>query len=55
MRYEGERPHQAASSAKRVRVHGPRAYDDYQRQHNVASVDGLPAVEPAELRGAALR
>ena len=55
MRYEGERPHQAASSAKRVRVHGPRAYEDYQRQHTVASVDGLPAVAPGELRGAALR
>ena len=50
MRYEGERPHQAASSAKRVRVHGPQAYDDYQREHNVQSIDGLPAVAPEELR-----
>ena len=50
MRYEGERPHQAVSSAKRVRVHGPQAYDDYQREHNVESIDGLPAVAPAELR-----
>jgi hypothetical protein len=50
MAYEGERPHQAKSSSKRVRVHGPRAYDDYQRQHNTASIDGLPAVEPAELQ-----
>ena len=45
--YEGERPHQAASSAKRVRVHGPEAYEDYQREHNAASIDGLPAVELA--------
>ena len=53
MRYEGERPHQAASSAKRVRVRGPQAYDEYQREHNVESIDGLPAVAPAELRGGA--
>ena len=45
--YEGERPHQAASSAKRVRVKGPDAYLDYQREHNAASIDGLPAVELA--------
>ena len=45
MDYVGERPHQAASSAKRVRVHGPDAYVVYQREHNAASIDGLPAVE----------
>ena len=45
MEYAGERPHQAASSAKRVRVHGSDAYLDYQRRHNAASIDGLPAVE----------
>ena len=48
LEYAGERPHQAASSAKRVRVHGPDAYLDYQREHNLASIDGLPAVELAE-------
>ena len=48
MDYVGERPHQAASSAKRVRVHGPSAYEDYQREKNAASIDGLPAVELAE-------
>ena len=53
MHYEGERPHQTASSAKRVRVHGPTAYDAYQREHNVESIDGLPAVAPAELRDGA--
>ncbi len=47
MDYAGERPHQAKSSAKRVRVHGPQAYEDYQREHNEASIDGLPAVELA--------
>jgi hypothetical protein len=48
MEYVGERPHQAASSAKRVRVHGPDAYVDYQRRHNATSIDGLPAVDPVE-------
>ena len=45
MDYVGERPHQPKSSAKRVRVHGPDAYVDYQREHNSRSIDGLPAVE----------
>jgi hypothetical protein len=45
MDYVGERPHQAASSAKRVRVHGPDAYVAYQREKNAVSIDGLPAVE----------
>ena len=45
MEHVGERPHQAASSAKRLRVHGPDAYLGYQREHNAASIDGLPAVE----------
>jgi predicted pyridoxine 5'-phosphate oxidase superfamily flavin-nucleotide-binding protein len=45
MDYAGERPHQAKSSAKRIRVHGPDAYVDYQREKNSLSIDGLPAVE----------
>jgi hypothetical protein len=45
MDHVGERPHQAASSAKRVRVHGPDAYVEYQREKNAVSIDGLPAVE----------
>jgi hypothetical protein len=45
MSYEGERPHAEKSSQKRVRVHGPDAYDDYKRKHNAVSIDGLPAVE----------
>jgi len=47
MDYVGERPHQAASSSKRVRVNGPDAYVAYQRDHNTTSIDGLPAVELA--------
>jgi hypothetical protein len=45
MEYAGERPHQAASSAKRIRVNGPDAYVAYQREKNAVSIDGLPAVE----------
>ena len=45
MSYEGTRPHQGASSAKRLRVHGPDGFLDYQREHNAESLDGLPAVE----------
>jgi len=48
--YEGERPHQVKSSQKRIRVNGADAYEDYQRRHNTESIDGLPAVEPSELR-----
>jgi len=51
MDYAGERPHQAKSSAKRVRVHGPDAYLDYQRDNNAASIDGLPAVDASEYAG----
>jgi hypothetical protein len=45
MTHEGERPHQTKSSQKRLRVHGPEAFDDYQRENNRVSLDGLPAVE----------
>jgi hypothetical protein len=45
MDYVGERPHQNASSAKRLRVKGPDAFVDYQREKNAVSIDGLPAVE----------
>jgi hypothetical protein len=45
MRYEGERPHQDLSSAKRLRVHGPGAFVAYQQERNLRSIDGLPAVE----------
>jgi hypothetical protein len=45
MSYEGERPHQDLSSAKRLRVHGDGAFLDYQSEHNLRSIDGLPAVE----------
>jgi Pyridoxamine 5'-phosphate oxidase len=45
MSYEGQRPHQEASSSKRLRTKGPEGFLDYQREHNAESLDGLPAVE----------
>jgi hypothetical protein len=45
MNVEGTRPHSAAWAAKKLRVGGPEALLDYQREKNTASIDGLPAVE----------
>ena len=43
MAYEGERPHHAKSSAKRVRVLGD-GYEQFVRERNAESIDGLPAM-----------
>jgi hypothetical protein len=45
MRFEATRPHQDAWAEKKVRVGGPDALVEYQREKNAASLDGLPAVE----------
>jgi Pyridoxamine 5'-phosphate oxidase len=45
MSYEGLRPHSGAWAAKKLRVGGPDALLDYQREKNGHSIDGLPAVE----------
>jgi hypothetical protein len=45
MSYEGERPHSDLSTAKRLRTKGPDAMLRYQEEHNLHSLDGLPAVE----------
>ena len=45
MSYEGERPHSDLSTAKRLRVEGPGAMRQYERDHNLRSIDGLPALE----------
>ena len=45
MSYEGERPHADAWASKKLRVGGPGALLDYQRDKNAHSIDGLPAVE----------
>jgi hypothetical protein len=44
MSYAGRRPHMNAWAAKKVRVGGPDALRDYQREKNELSIDGLPAV-----------
>lgn len=44
MDYRGEREHQTKSSRKRVRVHGPQAYEKYMAEKNAESIDGLPAI-----------
>jgi hypothetical protein len=48
MRYEGARPHQDAWADKKLRVGGPEALLDYQREKNARSLDGLPAVDLAQ-------
>jgi hypothetical protein len=45
MTYEGERPHQDAWAAKKLRVGGPGALVDYQARKNAQSIDGLPGVD----------
>jgi hypothetical protein len=52
MSYEGVRPHQDAWAAKKLRVGGPEALLDYQRQKNARSIDGLPAVELPDVAAA---
>lgn len=44
MSYEGRREHQDLWAAKKMRVGGPGALLDYQREKNSVSIDGLPAV-----------
>ncbi|MBV9805246.1 MAG: pyridoxamine 5'-phosphate oxidase family protein [Solirubrobacterales bacterium] len=45
MSHEGQRPHQELWAAKKLRVGGPGALLDYQREKNTISIDGLPAVD----------
>ena len=47
MRPEGIRPHQDLWAEKKVRTGGTEALDAYRAEHNVASIDGLPALEEA--------
>ena len=48
MDYAGERPHTDASTRKRLRTKGPVAIVRYGQQHNLESIDGLPAVPALE-------
>ena len=45
MAHEGEREHADKWAAKKLRVGGPEALLDYQRQKNAESLDGLPALD----------
>ena len=45
MSFDGLRPHHDAWAQKKMRVGGRDALEDYQRQKNSTSLDGLPAVE----------
>jgi hypothetical protein len=45
MTYQGERPHQDAWAAKKLRTGGPGALAQYVAEKNAVSIDGLPAVE----------
>jgi hypothetical protein len=45
MSYHGRRPHMDLWAAKKLRVGGPDALVGYQREKNLVSIDGLPAVE----------
>lgn len=45
MSYQGRRPHMDLWAAKKLRVGGPEALLDYQREKNSRSIDGLPAVD----------
>ena len=45
MSYQGRRPHPEKWAAKKLRVGGPDALVDYQREKNLVSIDGLPALD----------
>jgi predicted pyridoxine 5'-phosphate oxidase superfamily flavin-nucleotide-binding protein len=47
MAYEGEREHAEAWAAKKLRVGGEGAIDEYMAEKNGASIDGLPAFDPS--------
>ncbi|HTX09898.1 MAG TPA: pyridoxamine 5'-phosphate oxidase family protein [Solirubrobacteraceae bacterium] len=49
MSYQGRRPHMDLWAAKKVRVGGPDALLEYQREKNSLSIDGLPAVDSPTL------
>ncbi len=50
MAYEGERPHYALSTGKKLRVGGPDALEDYKTAKNAVSIDGLPALDARHAR-----
>lgn len=49
MEFDGWRPQMKAWAENRLRTKGPNGLMDYAREMNAASIDGLPAIEPALL------
>jgi hypothetical protein len=45
MDFQGRRQHFDLWAAKKVRVGGPDALIEYQRELNSLSIDGLPAID----------
>ena len=52
MEYVSERPQYAAWADAKVRKGGERAFDEYKAETNAVSIDGLPAVDVADLEPA---
>ncbi len=52
MSFDGLRPHHDAWAAKKLRVRGSDALREYQREKNVRSIDGLPALELPDIAAA---
>ena len=50
MAYEGEREHHRKSAAKRVRTMTADGYQEFARERNSESIDGLPGTPPAPAR-----
>jgi len=48
MSLQGQREHHALSTGKKLRTMGPDGYARYLAEHNPASIDGLPALDPLE-------
>jgi hypothetical protein len=46
MALEGQRPHAPLWAQKRIRNGGQQEIDDYVRNRNALSIDGLPAIDP---------
>jgi Pyridoxamine 5'-phosphate oxidase len=49
MHHEGARPHHDLWAEKKLRTAGPEALAAYQAENNSASIDGLPALDPASV------
>ena len=48
MTYEGQRPQQVAWVERKLRQDGTAALDRYVAEKNARSIDGLPAIDPAD-------